>query len=187
MASQEQYGTYGRTESDADERPTQPDGSAVGGDRPVAADDGSLAASDLTVRSGDGRLAALTVSPRVECTWSDLDPTPVEAGATLMVGIDGESGFDPVATELFDLDGFDGRTDGRATLSFDGSYDVVERTGLAAVDFEPPWRGERPRTRTLTLRLAVDLLDEAGTPVGGDVATTECEVVVEGADDPEAD
>lgn len=144
--------------------------------RAVTLADASLRESDVTVRQGDGWLAALEVRPRVECSWSGFDDAPAEVGATLLVRVDGESCFDPVATELLPIDG---RSAGTTTLEFADAHDVVEATSLDAVDFEPPWRADRPRTRTLTLRLVVDLLDEEGIPLCGDVATTARDVVVE--------
>ena len=147
--------------------------------RAVVLEDASLDESEVTVRQGGGWLAALEVRPSVECTWSGFDDVPAEVGATLLVRVDGESCFDPVATELLPIDG---RAAGTTTLEFAAAHDVVETTSLDAVDFEPPWRADRPRTRTLTLRLVVDLLDDEGKPLCGDVATTECDVFVEAGD-----
>ncbi|MFD1513531.1 hypothetical protein, partial [Halomarina rubra] len=133
----------------------------------VALDDESLAESDLTVTQADGWLSELTVRPCVDCSWAGFDHPPDEVGATLLVGVDGESWTDPVATELLPVADHPA---GETTLTFEGTYDVVETTTLDANDFEPAPRAERPRTRTLTLRLVVDLLDEDGRPLAGDVA-----------------
>ncbi|MFC5970591.1 hypothetical protein ACFPYI_04530 [Halomarina salina] len=182
MSSQEQFQTpldrEPRAAHDADTETEQQSPDAAG--RVVAVDDESLAESEVTVTQGDGWLASLTVRPRVECAWSGFDEAPSEVGATLLVRVDGETCFDPVATELLPLDeGIEGTT----ALEFDDAHDVVENTTLDAVDFEPPWRTDRPRTRTLTLRLVVDLLDDDGIPLCGDVATVERDVVVEAGDD----
>jgi hypothetical protein len=183
MASQEQFQTT--TERSAttgsDELENRTDEGATG--RTVELDDASLDESEVTVRQGDGWLAALEVEPRVECTWAGFEEPPAEVGATLMVSLDGETSFDPVATEIV---AFDGLTAGSTTVSFGQSHDVVGNTTLDAVDFEPGPRATRPRTRTLTLHLVVDLLDEDGVPLCGDEATTEYEVVVEASGDGDA-
>ena len=173
-----------RSEQQSDERETTANGDGDGAEghppdasgRVVTVDDASFAESDVTIRQGEGWLAALEVRPSVDCTWSGFGEAPTEVGATLLVRVDGESCFDPVATELLPLDG---PREGATTIEFDDAHDVVENTTLDAIDFEPPWRAERPRTRTLTLRLVVDLLDDDGKPLCGDVATADYDVTVE--------
>lgn len=180
MASREQFETRdGRgPESDASENEywSEQPPRLLADDATVELVDESLGESEVTVTQGDGWLSELTVRPSVECSWAGFDDAPDEVGATLLVSVDGESWSDPVATELLSVDG---RTEGTATLAFDEAYDVIETTTLDAVDFEPAPRADRPRTRTLTLRLVVDLLDDAGTPVCGDVAVADRDVVVE--------